>query len=702
MIPSSFALKAACALVFLHTTEAILYANQYNLSPTSRSIKSVGIFRTTGNVESSNSDKHEINSALDKFQLTGPNSSLTFDFGKMVAGVVSLNISNPSCNGLGLAFSESEQFVGFASDHSIFFNFNDGTLFIPMEVGLYTLPDKWSRGSFRYLTVSLGNTTVASTSITVAFNNLRFDASPDRLANQLQQYTGSFYSSNDLLNRMWYAGVYTLQLCTVAANTSINHAVILDGVGWSNDDKAANLTGSDVYLSDGAKRDRTSWSGDLGVSMRSAYVAYNYDRMQSSKNLIRAYMVVQNQNTSSPTYGYFPYPGSPFAELLYIVDPTNGPYTSDTYHLWAIAGWAEIVLVTGDISFGNKYFGQIVQGIQATYKFVNNSTGLFNGTRTSDWGRNGGGGQNIALNALYYHTLTRLSQVSSFLTPIPGANAEKWSAMAAKVKTSANTLLFDSSAGLYKDNTTATGAQLYPLDGNYFAINFNLTTSPAQSQRISKSLAARLTKFGSPTPEAVGVISPFISSHELRAQFLANPGDASQAMSLMRTQWGYMLSAFSNSTFVEGYSTDGRLSYAFYGPENDALISHAHAWSTGPVFSLQNFILGIQASPIDVAPGDGQWAYQPRIMGSGLSFAKGGFVVAMGEFSSSWSMEKNCFKGTFTNPEDTMGTLYVPTFGSAKAKITVNGKAVACNGQTGPFVRMPNMPGGTYAISVTY
>lgn len=59
--------------------------------------------------------------------------------------------------------------------------------------------------------------------------------------------------------------------------------------------------------------------------------------------------------------------------------------------------FAEYVMLN-DTAYGNKYWKQVVFGIQATYKFVDPSTGLFNATLTDDWGRIGQSGQNIAVN----------------------------------------------------------------------------------------------------------------------------------------------------------------------------------------------------------------------------------------------------------------------------------------------------------------
>lgn len=68
---------------------------------------------------------------------------------------------------------------------------------------------------------------------------------------------------------------------------------------------------------------------------------------------------------------------------------------------------------------------------------------------------------------------------------------------------------------------------------------------------IVRNLAKRHTQYAALSPELPGAISPFITSQELNAQCSANDGDASLPMALMRTQWGYIMQAFSNPTLIE-------------------------------------------------------------------------------------------------------------------------------------------------------
>lgn len=203
------------------------------ISPASRHIQPISIYQTTGNTTLNN--PHTSNST---FHLTGPGASVTFDFGRIIAGIPIINIQDwhcgdilcghiglpefscgHGCAGLGVAYTESEQFVGLKSDNSTFYSHEDGTLYIPVEKGMYTVPAEYSRGAFRYLTFSLSPDAAQSTSIAFSLSHIHFTASPQQ--DDLQEYSGHFTSSDPLLNRIWHADVYTLQLCTISASSSV-------------------------------------------------------------------------------------------------------------------------------------------------------------------------------------------------------------------------------------------------------------------------------------------------------------------------------------------------------------------------------------------------------------------------------------------------------------------------------------------------
>jgi hypothetical protein len=270
-----------------------------------------------------------------------------------------------------------------------------------------------------------------------------------------------------------------------------------------------------------------------------------------------------------------------------------------------------------------------------------------NVTSPSDWLRFGMGGHNIEANAILYYTLNQGIQLATALNDTaPIAN---WTAIAERVKAAANNLLWDEEVGMYNDNETTT---LKPQDGNSWAVVANLTTNSSQIEQISKNLVGRWTPYGAPAPEAADAISPFISGFELQTHFLAQ--NASSGLALMRLQWGFMLDdpRMTNSTFIEGYSTTGELHYAPY--LNDARISHAHGWATGPTSSLTAYVAGIQL----LSAGGKTWRIAPGL--GDLKHVDAGFQTSLGSFAAATKMEDGGVMMQFEAPVGTSGEVRVP------------------------------------------
>lgn len=705
---------------------AIVSLQDGNFSPESRTLRPVSVYQTTGNTSPvAGHNPHSLD-PRDAYLLIGPNASVTYDFGQLVAGQATLNLHSATCSGtrcsnynlpafnctdgcqgLRIGFTESPLFINEwgGTDWTTWYTFPDGPLYLPLgRLGIYQVPDKWARGSFRYLTLSLGPEAAANTSVAVAFDHLRFTAAPmieDERA--LGTYTGYFDSSDELLNRIWNAGVYTVQLNTMPANTSLNISYFFLGGGWANDVTSTSLTSADAFIADGAKRNRNPWSADFSIFFRTALVSQNYQNMRASRNGIQANFVLQDLNASSETFGYFPYAGSPLGDAFRDIAALGFPlYSSDTYQCWAMLSLMEYLLATNDYDWAARYWPQVVVGINATFAFLDPISGLFNGTRTVDWGRDGQGGLNIALNALYYHTLVTATKLAPrFPANINGAEITHWLQVASRVKKSANDLLWDDSVGLFKDNTTEAGAKVYPQDGNSFAIRYNLTLSSNQSRRIADALSKRLTKFGAPSAELRGFISPFATSHELLAQFFSRPGDPGPALNLLRTQWAYMLHAFSNQTCIEGYAADGSLGYGFYG-DAPAFISFAHAFSTGPTYALTTYVAGLRVvKGLDVAEEEGDWAWQPGVRGAGLDRVNSGFTAPRDRrFDVQWKVDRDMqsFSGSVRAPVGEVGTVYVPGLAGdgCTAKVLIDGveRRDVVLDASGRYYRVAGVKGG--------
>ncbi|KAL1620160.1 hypothetical protein SLS54_006361 [Diplodia seriata] len=618
---------------------------QYILAPSSRTLHPVSVWKVNGTVPGVDSVTGDAPGSATFTDI----SAATFDYEKNIAGVVSLTVGEVSDESqyIGITFSESSLWISGESSDATADAGNDETLwFQPKEAGVYTVPRQNERGAFRYL--SLVHNTTGSLEITQVTTH--YTAMPHIADDQLRNYTGYFHCDDELLNRVWYAGAYTNQICTIDPKygdaliylNQITSNMTSDDVGdlpWYVNYTIANGTSA---LVDGAKRDRLVWAGDMAIAVPGVVASTN--DLISVQNSLNSLFDIQNK-----TSGQLPYAGRPFTFKL-----------SHTYHLYTIIGVADYFLYSvrrrlcsnknydnGDMDYLQSTWSDIKLAMNFSLGFID-SSGMMNVTAPDDWLRFGMGGHNIEANAILYYTINQVSILASALNETDLLTS--WSATASGIKAAANDLLWDASAGLYRDNETTT---LHPQDGNAWAVVANLTLNSTQSAQISTNLAGRWTEYGAPAPEAADAISPFISGFELQAHVAA--GNASAALALTRLQWGFMLDdpRMTNSTFIEGYSTTGELHYAPYN--NDPRISHAHGWATGPTSTLTFRIAGMQL----VSAGGETWRVEPSF--ADLTHVEAGFVTGLGTFSTNNTRDAETgeYKIVFETPKATSGAVSV-------------------------------------------
>lgn len=226
-----------CQSVWLQTQLFLLVAaaaqvpfHEYILAPTSRVISPVSIYQAGGNVENGAALLTTSVSALQGNQSTsfqGNGSYVTLDFGRNVAGRVAFQIDavTGSSNSIGFTFSESSMYISAQFCDAV----TDGAFDLPQwfnytTPGHYEAGHEFQRGAFRYLTIvhnSIG--TISISNVTVLWT-----ASPEMI--DPAAYTGYFHSDNEKLNRVWYAGAYTNQICSADPTTGV--ALGAPVAGW--------------------------------------------------------------------------------------------------------------------------------------------------------------------------------------------------------------------------------------------------------------------------------------------------------------------------------------------------------------------------------------------------------------------------------------------------------------------------------------
>ncbi|MCQ2389595.1 MAG: hypothetical protein MJ138_07765 [Kiritimatiellae bacterium] len=147
-----------------------------------------------------------------------------------------------------------------------------------------------------------------------------------------EEPTGSFVCSDERLNGVWKSSVRTCQLAAIPAREKPLHVAC----AWTN----VVLGPTHAYVSDGAKRDRLVWSGDLWWADLNYYYAFDPQIPYLKGSIL---MLAENQTPE----GYVqacPYPerhgGLKSGEW--------GPFESDEFAAWLIPVVHNYRLYTGD------------------------------------------------------------------------------------------------------------------------------------------------------------------------------------------------------------------------------------------------------------------------------------------------------------------------------------------------------------------
>ncbi|GAA2073741.1 hypothetical protein GCM10009780_07120 [Actinomadura alba] len=634
--------------------------NAYNLSPASRTVRPVAVFRTQGQV----TDPRAV--------LTGgrtrlsAGSNLTLDFGKDVTGLVTLDFADSEgAQRVGLAFSESSEYAGVQTDASTGGpRSRDGAIYAEVDGRTtYTMPAEYLRGGFRYLTIFMES----AGSVELEGVSAYFTAAPKM--RDLRGYANYFYSSDELLNRIWYAGAYTIQLNTIDPRT---------GRVWEAPSEAWDNSGDvgvgDTILVDGAKRDRTVWPGDLGIEVPAAYAAFN--DTESARNALTTIYLHQRDT------GELPYAG-----------PMLNKYGSDTYHLWTLAASWDYYLYTGD----RGWLAGIWDDYRDAVDFIGakvDDRGLLSITGTSDSVRILAKGENLIANVLLWRVLTTGSELAR--TQGDTNLAASYAQRAAALRTAVDTHLWDEQAGAYKFYPDST---IHAQDGNSLAVWYGLADQ-AKARRISKMLTGNWSPIGTTAPENKGNPGVFSGSMEVNAHFAGGGQAGDQAgVDIIRRQWGYMLDhpQGTKSTFWESFRNqgDGCVFCSSY-------VSLAHAWATGPTPALTFGVLGLKPT----GPGGRTYDFVPHP--ADLTFTQGRITTTRGRIDASWRLDraKGAYRAWLTAPAGTSGRIGIPTLG-ARVKVFVDGRLV-WNGHKGKaygaysdgeYVYLKGLTGGRHTIT---
>lgn len=518
---------------------------------------------------------------------------------------------------------------------------------------------------FQYLTLTSPGTLTLSR-VGIKFSAYR--ATPDK-------YQGYFVSSDDQLNKIWYAGAYTAQLCmTPAGSPDSLQPLILDG----------------------AKRDRLVFLGDLLHTIPTIATTLGANGADYTKQSLALFAQYQN-----PTDGSVPGFSLP-----------DGPasYESASYSTDFVLALGDYVRYSGDVGFAAAQLPAVERELDYNQSLVDPGTGLMvttaepGGTGSgSDWDGPYDGakaGTVTEFNVLYYRALTQ----AAYLADAVGRSdmAVGYRQKASKLVAAINNYLYNPTTGVYDISDQKRGS--YAQDANAMAVLYGVAPAD-RTQSILDALKLHLwNSHGSlpfsPDTGYLQLISPYIGGFDLAARFTA--GDVTSALTLTRNEWGPMAVPGPNysGAFWERLNADGT--------NTDGGTSLAHGWSTGPTWVLTNYLLGAQ--PVD--PGYHTWSITPHP--DSVAWAEGQVPTPYGAMGVKWSKDKSSFRMETQVPNQTSGMITIPVANPAAAAISVNGVTVwrkghiagsvtgisSINSTSGGIV-LTVTNGGTYTVNAT-
>jgi len=558
---------------------------------------------------------------------------VVYDFGKEVGGTVSFTAdATAGSPTLGLAFSESTQYMTTASDFS-----QDPpgvateTHYFPLAGGSQAVDDPVIRGGFRYLMVFLDS----PGEVDLSGLTLHFSADPTNA--DLRGYRGAFLSSDSDLNRLWYSGAYTVQMASIDPHTGRPYPAQRGPV--RND---ATIGDGDTAISDGAKRDRMIWGGDNAVSAPVSYLTTG--ESDPARNAI-AFMAK----------GQFPN-----GEVAGVYLPGSGYQSSwGEYAAWWIDNYWTYYLYTGDRAFLDTYWPALQKDL-AWFESLVGSDGLLNvpGGASGHWGY-GNAGEETYDNALYVHALSLAAQSADAEGSSDGA---AYRADATRTAAAINAKLWDAAAGAYRE---LPGSSAHPQDANAMAVASGVATGDRAAAVLAFFQAKLASPVGDLTNDVDGdtvprYISPFVTGQALQA-YAAQHQDAG-AMSLLHRTWDHMLGGEHPGTLWENVSPSGGLQLGSY-------TSLSHGWSAAPTTYLTNDVLGVTPT----SGGFTTFSVLPHPDG-GPAWVEGTVPTPHGDISAAWRRNGGSFTLAVTAPAQTTAVIGVPAAGVTR--VTRDGRVV--------------------------
>lgn len=384
------------------------------------------------------------------------------------------------------------------------------------------------------------------------------------------------------------------------------------------------------------------------------------------------------------------------------------------YPLYWVVCSTDLVMYTGDVSYAETYWPNLIKALDQYYPSHTNKTSslLDKPSSMGDYAFLPRSGEVTYYSALYVHAMQSAARLATALGKQD--DADRWTSRAARVSKALIERNYDASVGAFydgepcPDGPAGTICDVHAQDGNSIAVLAGITNHTLSTNILNYWERATARQYGnafydnsiiSPGSDFQDRVYAFISFFELSGRFLVSGASAS-AFDEIRRLYGWMTTHDPNITMWEGIGKDG-------SPYEGGYTSMAHGWSTGIVPLLSNYVLGVTPQ----GPGFTKWQVCPVITGGGLTWARGVVPTPEGALEVSWDKKDSgrgmVFTMTIQAPEGTQGSVCIPTMGFANRKVRVDGRVVQqdssnANSSDGTQVNSVriNLRGGRHVVTV--
>jgi len=536
---------------------------------------------------------------------TAPGRAVSFvvDFGRTVAGYPRLHVDGPAGATVDLAWSEHLVDGRCRIDRPNPVGSGNVHRYVTREGAQIWEPFDWC--GYRYAQVTVRDAPdPVSLRLTVNFTSY-----PVR-------ERGSFACSDPLLDRIWRAGAYTLQLC------------MHDG------------------FEDCPSREQRQWVGDAYVESLVNYAAFG------DAALVRRLLAQVAQSPLPDGMTHMALPGDAAASWRRYIPG---------YSLYWIMTIGEYVRYTGDESVIGEVFPAVVRAVEWFERHLG-PHGLLEdppGWLFTDWAELDLRGEACAPNCLLVGALRAAADLAEAAGN--GGLAQRWESVREQVTAAINQRLWDEARGVYVDSCVrGVASRRMSQQSNAAAIAFGVAPPERWGRVLDVILDGsrlKLTSSGWTEPRRadfdeehdVVLAQPFFMHHVHRA--LAAAGRYETLVENVRRRWGAMLDAGS-ATVWEHWT---------------GWASRCHAWSATPTYDLSTDVLGVRP----LAPGFARFAVEPHP--GGLAWARGVFPTPHGDISVSWERENGRFRLEVEAPEGTAGALRLPAEAGGWSRMEIRG-----------------------------